>query len=319
MQMRGGVPVNDNKGLEREADVMGGRASGTSEEVAQRRDRGVLSQDLLGTTAVAQLLSVNYYPSGSPTKVGSANVQESNGAIASSVAPSDYDTGSVTNNAVRAVSQEATKVFAKRFIAGHMLNNHLGGPGTDQKNITAITSGQNSAHHAQLEKGAKALVKGGKTISYYTIITKRADFYNSTGTSKLADNLASELKGGYTDTSNGTSFGPVIIPLGPPSAVKKNEVATGMVASGGTTVTVSKSEEYASETAEAIMDVSYSSTLNGYVKSYYGKDEQDVKEGLVKIILLKSPDPMKLSSYFLKWSKDIENHALNGSTLPDFL
>jgi hypothetical protein len=241
------VSINDDAGLEREADVMGARAargelatSGhatSAPRVAARNQQSQRPATLLAQALKARHGSlppiIQRMPAVSktlvdskPTKIGQVEVNESNGAMAT-VTPQDYGSGSETVSAIRVVSRAATRAFGQSFIAGHMLNNHLGGPGNDQANITAITSSQNALHKNRLENHAKKEVNGNKkTIDYCTVIAKRADF--ALDGKVLAENLASELVGGYA-VHGGSVFPAVTIPLGPTAGnvTKQNERSTG--------------------------------------------------------------------------------------------
>ena len=48
---------------------------------------------------------------------------------------------------------------------GHLLNEHLGGPGT-KENLTPITKAANSRHHKEVEKLVKAAKKTNKMLAY---------------------------------------------------------------------------------------------------------------------------------------------------------
>ncbi|HWN70016.1 MAG TPA: hypothetical protein VNM90_20390, partial [Haliangium sp.] len=227
------MPINDDAGLEREADAMGARAArgepvSSGQPMSAPRVAAHGQQSRRPDTVLAYRARQNHTSPTWPiqrkpavyetfvdtklTEVGKVAVQESNGAAAT-VTPADYDSGSRTESPVRPISQAATAVFKQSFIAGHMLNHHLGGPGDEQDNITAITSQQNAFHKNWLENPAKTEVNENKnTIDYCTVITHRADFRK--GGKVVAKNLASRLVGGYR-VHGGASFGPVEIPLGP--------------------------------------------------------------------------------------------------------
>ena len=66
-------------------------------------------------------------------------VMESDGAKVENITGADYDLGgSPTNAEVRDVSKHMTMISRTSFIAGHMLNKHLGGAVTDNKNIRLL-------------------------------------------------------------------------------------------------------------------------------------------------------------------------------------
>ena len=129
-----------------------------------------------------------------------ASVRESNGLWAT-VAPADWGTGTHTTPGVRYVSQAMGNAFGGRWVAGHMLNNWLGGPGDDQRNITAFTNRDNSHHLHDIEAAAKTAVHGGHTIDYITRVKTRSDF-KDTASGAEVHNLATKLAGGYAATGS---------------------------------------------------------------------------------------------------------------------
>jgi DNA/RNA non-specific endonuclease len=51
------------------------------------------------------------------------------------------------------------------WVRGHLLNEHLGGPGT-KENLTPITKAANSRHHSTVEKLVKAAQSKNKMLAY---------------------------------------------------------------------------------------------------------------------------------------------------------
>lgn len=49
---------------------------------------------------------------------------------------------------------------SRNVVQGHLLNEHLGGPGNDMRNLTPFAKSTNSQHHANVEKAAKSLKSG---------------------------------------------------------------------------------------------------------------------------------------------------------------
>ncbi len=91
------------------------------------------------------------------------------------VTPAHYNTGSTTGPAVRPNGQALSLATGYRHVAGHLVNNHLGGSGTTMANI-ATFSHQDNMDHKTTEAPAKALVNGGSDIVYWTAIKERADY-----------------------------------------------------------------------------------------------------------------------------------------------
>lgn len=57
---------------------------------------------------------------------------------------------------------------SRNVVQGHLLNEHLGGPGHDMRNLTPFAKSTNSQHHAYVEKAAKA-IKARKNILRYKL------------------------------------------------------------------------------------------------------------------------------------------------------
>jgi hypothetical protein len=58
-------------------------------------------------------------------------------------------------------------------VQGHLLNEHLGGPGNDMRNLTPFAKATNSQHHAYVEKAAKS-IKSRKNIMRYLVVVDYA-------------------------------------------------------------------------------------------------------------------------------------------------
>jgi hypothetical protein len=52
------------------------------------------------------------------------------------------------------------------IVQGHLLNEKLGGPGSDMRNLTPFAKSTNSQHHAYVEKKAKAIFARGNIVRY---------------------------------------------------------------------------------------------------------------------------------------------------------
>ena len=55
---------------------------------------------------------------------------------------------------------------SNNLVQGHLLNEHLGGPGSDLRNLTPFAKSTNSQHHAKVEKKAKAIFAAGNIVRY---------------------------------------------------------------------------------------------------------------------------------------------------------
>jgi hypothetical protein len=109
--------------------------------------------------------------------------------------------GSPTNANVRLVSQKATAFFGKMYYAGHLLNNHIGGDGTINQNITAFRSKSNAQHHAGIEKDLKKDVANGFIAHYVVNCTDRAGVKGSP--THYIKGLANTLEASYSLLNSG--------------------------------------------------------------------------------------------------------------------
>lgn len=127
--------------------------------------------------------------------------QEADEVTIKSVNPAHTGGGSHPSNLTRQISRACTTLFGERFIAGHMFNERLGGPGNLDSNITAFSHINNMAHHRLIEKPAKQHVHthGNTITNYYTRVLKRGSFVNTADPKQKALNIATQLEGGYTD------------------------------------------------------------------------------------------------------------------------
>ena len=62
-----------------------------------------------------------------------------------------------------------------RYIAGHLLNHHLGGPGNDARNLAPIPEDVNKEHESQVEHPVKELVRAGHWVSYEMVVRHAVD------------------------------------------------------------------------------------------------------------------------------------------------
>lgn len=168
MQLKAGVPVNDDAGLEKEADIMGEKALQTAAEgtaISQRKaiapyDHPVyqLATKITHTVGTVPFAGKNYL-------VGKKMV--------ASLDPDEVVTGSATTadnydwmKGIRAYYGPAG------VIRGHLLNHDLGGYGVPE-NLYPISSMANSEHSDQVEQKVKGALtdsaKGTKTPINYTV------------------------------------------------------------------------------------------------------------------------------------------------------
>ncbi len=60
--------------------------------------------------------------------------------------------------------------FKRYMVQGHLLNEKLGGPGWTMENLTPITKGANSQHHARVESTVKKEVLTNKNVVEYVVM-----------------------------------------------------------------------------------------------------------------------------------------------------
>jgi len=85
------------------------------------------------------------------------------------VLAADHPLGSTPSTNTKARSKELTTDVGKPYIAGHLLNDHLGGPGTDQRNITALPKDVNTEQSDKVEESVKRIVNADHKVAYYQV------------------------------------------------------------------------------------------------------------------------------------------------------
>lgn len=185
MQMKNGVPVNDDQRLEREADVMGEKALKGAEF-----GLGITRQ----ANGVTQKRDIGFFGS-SPVQMESANFGETTvnwdtGTLGGDTVGTKMEAkklkkasiGKVTNlqgsppgsgqqSALMSYLPTNPKLStANKYIKGHLLNHNIGGPGKSF-NMFPITASANKTHLTAVEKTVKDWVGKGKTVDYKVEVT----------------------------------------------------------------------------------------------------------------------------------------------------
>jgi hypothetical protein len=148
MQMKDGVPINDDEGLEHEADVMGAKA-------LQRR---IVPRDSLCCNSsmdhgVAQLTTDITYNRGQIDYWAGGAYWHSQNVGVNSIAyldPTDPKTGSRTGAGAGIYTNSRYNLYQ-----GHLLNANLGGQATTE-NLFPISPELNRAHSSQVEDHVKS-------------------------------------------------------------------------------------------------------------------------------------------------------------------
>ena len=156
MQMKEGVPVNDDRGLEAEADLMGDKAVKFNGESRHERPAAIAasSKDVIQRFPVSE-------------KVWGAahNIRGGTSMTAKVGAMSEWSYGSKPPGKVPNLM---TKVGVSiqggtRYIAGHLLNDNMGGLGVNE-NLTVLSSDANKKHRG-IEGKLKSLAEKADAIN----------------------------------------------------------------------------------------------------------------------------------------------------------
>lgn len=173
MQMKGGIPVNDDNGLEHEADVMGSRALAIGSP-AQRMESGATN---MGNTDVALTSSVKQLRNNTEIvyQEGTLNWRAQNGLAALRQLPVGINTTALIDpedpeNGERTGAAPANSIYTTppggnyaaqnggtNLTQGHLLNANLGGK-AQSYNLFPITAEMNRAHSHIVEDHVKWLV-----------------------------------------------------------------------------------------------------------------------------------------------------------------
>jgi hypothetical protein len=208
-----GVPVNDDAGLEREADVMGARAArgepvssghatpatrvAARSQQSQRPDM-VLAQAARrnhaslapviqrtpvngkGTTTVKVWNGEDNAPAGKKKGSKAERGSKAEGAGYTTATESNGITATVgarpamgTKPSGHPIPSIATRIFSQSFRAGHLLSQKLGGSGSDINNITTISQSLNTRHELELEHYAKQEVHDKRKPITYCTIVTK--------------------------------------------------------------------------------------------------------------------------------------------------
>ena len=170
MQMKDGVPVNDDPGLEREADVMGGRAA----MLKPQTDQSYKLEHARAPREAALRTKANAkYKSGGentqfmcfiaqftklkkpPQKAKKTKIHPKKPTLTVRNQINDYKSGwrdklslaTGVNNGPRKEAKRLQYILGQPCIGGHMLNDQMGGKG-GYDNIIPITKTMNRAHTA---------------------------------------------------------------------------------------------------------------------------------------------------------------------------
>ncbi len=164
MQMKTGVQVNDDVGLEREADLMGERALGMGQRMhsVQRQTKTYSSWQ-----SPVQLKSQIDYGGLTDMKAGKHNIQVAT-KVEAHLDPYRPILGSDTSGFSGWGDKfigDMKQLTGESWVAGHLINHDLGGRGVIH-NFFPITKKANSQHLFEVEYPVKAWITDGHTVDY---------------------------------------------------------------------------------------------------------------------------------------------------------
>lgn len=118
----------------------------------------------------------------------------------------DHPMGSAPSGDGKIKSEQLTELTGQPYIAGHLLNDHLGGPGSDVRNIAAIPKDVNTEQSDKVEEEVKKRVNENHEIMYYRVdVTYKPD-PNKKDKKKKNVHYASLLKSQYGTYKEDTDF-----------------------------------------------------------------------------------------------------------------
>src|SRR5690606_37839161 len=157
MQMKGIVPVNDDAGLEKEADVMGSKAQ--QSQTIQRQPWSL--EDLDGKSTDVEWTTTNLKGSTVGVKM-----------VANPLGPEHLQGGPPKSSSLKKVMSKLPTnprlPNNQKYIRGHLLNDNVGGPGEDY-NLFPITANANKEHENKIESVVKQWVNNEKQWVKYEV------------------------------------------------------------------------------------------------------------------------------------------------------
>ena len=194
-----GTPVNDNAGLEHEADVMGEKAVQCKGFINMRprktenyKDNRTVFQRR--TEVTYNYKTINYSLSSPPPgrhKEKITEAQQGGSVIVgcrmhAKLDPNDKIKGTVPNDEQKKFMKLFNYFFhplnslnKERFVKGHLLNHNLGGLGI-ACNLAPLTHSANNIHDVQVEEPLKKLIENGFYTEYSVeaTVNNDIDFFN---------------------------------------------------------------------------------------------------------------------------------------------
>lgn len=154
----GGVAINHDRRLEHEADVMGMRAISGIKQL--KAADAVRPSSAGGSVLQAYNISYGGLQNGAGTDmhvyINGKNDPDLHKGSAPSVVPPWWP----------AAGTHARNYLAQYAVQGHLLNEHLGGPGNNMANLTPITKSTNTTHFHKIEDIVKQAIAADYGVEY---------------------------------------------------------------------------------------------------------------------------------------------------------
>lgn len=178
-QLKGTTRINDDAGLEKEADVMGAKAMQlkTTESNSSLQLKAVANHTAQLTTSITHDTDQYSYRD---NRDGQRKTQNVGVGMCAFLDPEDAIRGSATGGPQQEFITEIRKTFKNdNMIRGHLLNHDLGGFGVEA-NLFPITSSANGVHLRTVEYGVKKALADsknddGKGVYYEVNVTGSKD------------------------------------------------------------------------------------------------------------------------------------------------
>ncbi len=130
----------------------------------------------------------------------------------------DHPLGSTPTDKTKVQSKTLTQATKQPYIAGHLLNDHLGGPGNEPRNITALPKDVNTEQSDKIEEKVKQKVNADHEIVFYQVEVTYAQ--DSKPVNGKQHHYAKELKSTFGSYKEDADFSKVSFNTVPDSELK---------------------------------------------------------------------------------------------------
>lgn len=169
-QMKAGVAVNDDPGLEHEADVMGAKAAQlVVQKVNNTTENGLKPFQLQPIQLKTEVEWTSQNFSYMDKETESVETKEVGGTMVAKIDPAEELKGSDAQSSFQKDMYDSLKHYwdpgGKHWVRGHLLNANIGGPNV-APNLFPITGHANGDHLNYVENHVKQWVIDGKKVTY---------------------------------------------------------------------------------------------------------------------------------------------------------